>query len=142
MTGHGEAVRSAVQLRLVVPRADVELEATLRYDTDDPFAVHLAFPSTETRGGVEWMFARALASDGLHAPAGDGDVRIWPSPEDVGGPVYVELSSPSGRALFAAPRAVLAEFVRRTEDLVPSGRESDLLDWDAELGLLLYDDLS
>ena len=81
-------------------------------------------------------------ADGLSVPAGDGDVRIWPSPEDLSGPVYVELCSPSGRALFAVPRPVLSDFVARCHTLVPSGAEGMYLDLDAELEMLLHDDLN
>lgn len=135
-------VRAALILRLVVPRADVALDATLRYDADDPYAVRLGFPTAPGREAVEWMFARQLVADGLIAPTGDGDVRIWPSPDEVTGPVYVELCSPSGRALFTVPREVLTDFARRCDDLVPPGTEADHLDLDAELDLLLHDDLS
>ncbi len=135
-------VRAALTLRLVVPRADVALEATLRYDSDDPYAVRLGFPTAPGREAVEWMFARQLIVDGLVAPSGDGDVRIWPSPEDLTGPVYVELCSPSGRALFTVPREVLVDFTRRCDVIVPAGTETAHLDLDAELDLLLHDDLS
>jgi Streptomyces sporulation and cell division protein, SsgA len=85
----------------------------------------------------------ALAGRGrVDGAAGDGDVRIWPSPEDLSGPVYVELCSPSGRALFAVPRPVLADFVARCHSLVPPGAEAEHLDLDAELDMLLHDDLS
>jgi len=142
MTNRVSEVRTAVTLRLVVPRADVLLDATLRYDRDDPYAVHLSFPTAPGRRAVEWVFARSLVADGLGMPAGDGDVRIWPSPEDMEGQVYVELCSPSGRALFAVPRPVLADFVGRSHALVPPGAEGAFLDLDAELDLLLSDDLS
>ena len=135
-------VRSPVTLRLVFPRADVMLDASLRYDRDDPYAVHLVFPTWPGRDPIEWIFARSLVSDGLTVPAGDGDVRIWPSPEDLSGPVYVELCPPSGRALFALPRPVLADFVARCHGLVAPGAESAHLHLDAELDLLLYDGLN
>ena len=135
-------VRSALTLHLVVPKADVELEAVLRYDADDPYAVHLAFPTGPGREGIEWMFARQLVADGLVAPSGQGDVRIWPSPEDTDSSVYLQLSSPSGRALFTTPRRGLVEFVRRCHGLVPPGTEGVHLDLDAELDMLLHDDLS
>jgi hypothetical protein len=129
-------------LRLVVPRADVLLDASLRYDRDDPYAVHLSFPTSSGRHPIEWIFARSLVADGLTVPAGDGDVRIWPAPADLTGPVYVELCSPSGRALFAVPRPVLAEFVARCHVLVAPGAEAEYLDLDAELDMLLHDDLN
>jgi hypothetical protein len=142
MPDRGSEVRSAVTLRLLAPEADVVLAATLRYDRDDPYAVHLSFPTSPGRDPIEWVFARALVSAGLSVPAGDGDVRIRPSAEDLSGPVHVELCSPSGRALFAVRRPVLADFVTRCHTLVPPGAESAYLDLDAELDLLLHDDLS
>ena len=142
MAGRVSEVRTAVTLRLVVPGADVLLDASLRYDRDDPYAVHLSFPTSPGRDAIEWIFARSLVSDGLTVPAGDGDVRIRPAPEDLSGPVYVELCSPSGRALFAVPRPVLAHFVARCHALVPPGAEAEYLDLDAELDLLLHDDLN
>jgi hypothetical protein len=142
MTGRVPEVRTAVLLRLVVPRAHVLLDASLRYDRDDPYAVHLTFPACPGCDPIEWIFARSLVADGLTVPAGDGDVRIWPSPEDLAGPVYVEFCSPSGRALFAVPRPVLADFVARCHALVPPGSEPEYLDFDAELDMLLHGDLS
>jgi Streptomyces sporulation and cell division protein, SsgA len=142
MTGRVSEVRTAVTLRLVLPRADLLVEASLRYDRDDPYAVHLSFVTSSGRDPIEWIFARSIASDGLTVPAGDGDIRIWPSPEDRAGPVYVELCSPSGRAVLAVPRPVLAEFVDRCHEVVPPGDEADYIDLDAELDLLLHGDLS
>jgi Streptomyces sporulation and cell division protein, SsgA len=142
MTGRVSEVRTAVTLRLVMPRADVLVDASLRYDRDDPYAVHLSFLTPSGRDPIQWIFARSLASDGLTAPAGDGDVRIRPAPEDLTGQVYVELRSPSGRALLAVPRPVLIEFVDRCHEVVPPGHEADYVDLDAELDLLLHGDLS
>jgi hypothetical protein len=139
MAGRVSEVRTAVRLRLILARSDVLLDASLRYDREDPYAVHLSFPASPGRHSTEWMFARSLVADGLTVPAGDGDVRIWPSPEDLDGPVYVELCSPSGRALFAVPRPVLGDFIARCHELVPPGAEAGCLDLDAELDLLLHD---
>jgi hypothetical protein len=142
MTGRVSEVRTAVTLRLVMPRADVLVDASLRYDRDDPYAVHLSFLTPSGRDPIEWIFARSLASDGLTAPAGDGDVRIRPAPEDRTGLVYVELRSTSGRALLGVARPVLVEFVDRCHEIVPPGDEAEYIDLDAELDLLLHEDLS
>ena len=141
MSSRVSEVRAAVTLRLVMPRAEVFVEASLRYDRDDPYAVHLSFQAPSGREPIEWLFARSLASDGLTRPAGHGDVRIWPSREDPTGPVYVELRSPSGRAQFAVPRPVLTEFLDRSHEVVPLGQEAYYVDLDAELHLLLHEDL-
>ena len=50
----------------------------------------------------------------------------------------VSLSSPSGRALFEAPLSELVEFLTKTYAVVPTGSESDYVDVDAELALLLW----
>jgi hypothetical protein len=142
MNGRVSEVRTAVTLWLVMPRAEVFVEASLRYDRDDPYAIHLSFLTPSGRDPIEWIFARSLASDGLTEPAGDGDVRIWPALDDLTGPVYVELRSPSGRALLAVPRAVLAGFVDRCHEVVPPGDEARHVDLDAELDLLLHGDFS
>jgi Streptomyces sporulation and cell division protein, SsgA len=142
MTGRVSEVRTAVTLRLVMPRADVLVDASLRYDRDDPYAVHLSFLTPSGRDPIEWIFARSLAADGLTAAAGDGDVRIRPAPDDPTGSVHIELRSPSGRALLAGPRPVLAEFVDRCHEIVPAGDEADYIDLDVELHLLLHEDLN
>jgi hypothetical protein len=142
MTGRDSEVRTALTLRLVLPGADVLLAASLRYERDDPYAVHLSFPRSPGQEPIEWIFARSLVADGLSGPAGDGDVRIRPAPEDLDGPVHVELRSPSGRAVFAVPRPVLADFVHRCQALVPAGSEAGFVDLDAELEVLLHGELS
>lgn len=144
MAPRARTVRAAMGLHLVVPGADVIVDAILRYDAADPYAVHVTFrtgPGDE--GRIEWLFARNLLGAGLVGPAGDGDVRIWPSHDGTDGPVYIELSSPSGQALFEAPRDKVKGFLGRTYELVPNGQETEFLDIDSELELLLlHDDLA
>jgi hypothetical protein len=52
--------------------------------------------------------------------------------------VCLALSSPSGRALFEIPLRQLVEFLTETYAIVATGRESDHVDVDAELALLLW----
>ena len=87
---------------------------------------------------VQWTFARQLLTDGVAAPAGEGDVQVWPSSTAGSSVVCLSLSSPSGRALFEVPLAELAEFLGRTYASVPTGSEADHVDVDAELALLLW----
>ena len=58
----------------------------------------------EDDGGVEWLLSRELLRAGSSAPAGEGDVRIWPARAalDV---LYLQLRAPSGEALFERLRA-------------------------------------
>jgi hypothetical protein len=56
----------------------------------------------------------------------------------VGGEMVLNivLSSPFGRAHFEAPMTAVAEFLCRTYDAVPAGREGDFLDIGGELDSL------
>jgi hypothetical protein len=140
VTTRPTSVSSELQLRLVVPgAASLPVRADLNYDVSDPYAVQVAF-HTGSAGGevVQWTFARQLLSDGVSAPAGEGDVQVWPSTSNGLAVVCLSLSSPSGRALFEVPLADLVDFLGRTYQSVPSGTESAHVDVDAELALLLW----
>jgi Streptomyces sporulation and cell division protein, SsgA len=138
---------------LVGPQTWTAVPAALVYDSLDPFAVRVRFgngglgdvdstpyddPSDipEDDGGVEWLLSRDLLLAGLTGPVGDGDVRLWPARAglDV---LFLQLRAPSGEALFELSGAVVADFLRETELLVPAGSESDVLRVDDELSALL-----
>ena len=141
MTTRPTSVSSELQLRLVVPgTASLPVRADLLYDTADPYAVQVSFHTGAASSGdvVQWTFARQLLSDGIAAPAGEGDVQVWPSSSTAGAVVCLSLSSPSGRALFEVPLAELADFLGRSYAAVPTGSESAHVDVDAELALLLW----
>ena len=136
---HIASVTAEFELRLVVQGGpSVPVSAGLRYAADDPWAVQVAF---RTGGAddlvVEWMFARQLLTDGLAGLVGEGDVRVWPSLHDGERVVNLSMASPSGSALFEIDRDGLAEFLQQTFLAVPTGTEGDLVDFDAELALLL-----
>ncbi|MGB9378420.1 MAG: SsgA family sporulation/cell division regulator [Mycobacteriales bacterium] len=119
------------------------MSASLEYETSDPYAVQVTFHtgSSADECAVVWTFARQLIIDGLDRPAGLGDVRVWPVPDDGGScaSVALALCSPSGEALFEIPREALQGFLRRTFDEVPIGFEDRHVDMDAELKVLLND---
>lgn len=137
------SVQADLQLRLVIAGSvPLPVRAGLRYDVLDPYAVQVSFHTGSTGGGegevVEWTFARSLLTDGVAAPAGDGDVQVWPS-TSAGLPVVcLSLSSPSGKALFEVPLPELVQFLTQTYTAVPTGTESDHVDVEAELALLLW----
>ena len=132
------SVSAELDLRLVVPgSASLPVRADARYDVSDPYAVHMAF-HTGTGEVVEWTFARQLLTDGVTRPVGEGDVQVWPSQSGSQQIVCLALSSPSGRALFEIPLASLVEFLTKTYAVVPTGSESNHVDVDAELALLLW----
>jgi hypothetical protein len=141
MMDSGTTVSAELGFLLVIPRqVSVPVTASLFYTGDDPYALRMAFHSG-TDEAVEWIFARDLLAAGLTEPAGAGDVRAWPSLSGDGGgaPVLnIILSSPFGEARFEAPMTAMAEFLRRTYDAIPAGRESDFFDIGAELDSLLW----
>ena len=77
-------------------------------------------------------------TDGVTRPVGEGDVQVWPSHSGGKPVVCLLLSSRAGRALFEAPLTELVEFLTKTYAVVPTGSESDHVDVDAELALLLW----
>ena len=134
---------------LVGPQSWTAVPAALVYDSLDPFAVRVRFgdggpddvdttphDDTEDDGGVEWLLSRDLLRAGLTGPVGEGDVRLWPARGglDV---VFLQLRAPSGEALFELSGAVVGDFLRESELLVPVGAESDVLRVDDELSALL-----
>ena len=134
-------VSAELGLRLVAAEQTiVPLVASLHYNGSDPYAIRMAF-HVGAEEPVEWIFARDLLADGLMTPEGDGDVRVWPSApadspdeeRDGRSVLNIELSSPFGEAHFEAPSEAIANFLDRTYRIVPMGKESDVIDIDAEL---------
>ena len=107
----------------------MSLEAELGYYPADPYAVTATF---RTSGGdVVWTFARELIIGGLTAPAGEGDVHVWPCVDSAGrSMVIIELNSPDGELLVQVPNKDLYRFVNRTLSAVPLGGEADFIDLD------------
>jgi len=133
-------LRSTAVFDLLAPQAPaVPVQVELRYDTSDPYAVVAAF-RTGRAGWVEWVFARDLLADGLIAHAGEGDVAIRPAVDDPE-VVAIELSSPSGHAVFEASAQELADFLDRTYDVVVPGNENLWVDVDDALTRLLPFDM-
>jgi len=133
-----DLVSAEIEMRLVVDGGpSLPVRADVSYDQNDPYAAKIAF-HTGAADIVEWTFARSLLTDGVTQPAGDGDVQVWPSMSNGQPTVCLSLTSPSGRALFEAPLPDLVQFLTRTYALVPTGGESDFVDVESELALLLW----
>jgi len=116
--------------------------AVLRFRSDDPFAVRLAFLDVDPdRGedgrvvdGIEWVFARDLLTDGLHTPTGEGDVHVWPfGPGDL----MIELRSGASTALVITPQVAVRMFLCHAYAIVPAGSEPRHLDLDRALARLV-----
>jgi hypothetical protein len=142
MSGRARAsVSCELRLRLLVSGdSSLTIAASMRYDSDDPHAVHATFHTGENET-VEWVFARDLLGEGLREPAGYGDVRVWPSRSRGAEVVCISLSSPEGHALLEAPADDLRVFLNRTYVTVPPGSEHQHIDLDAELVALLEGEL-
>ncbi|WP_338899991.1 SsgA family sporulation/cell division regulator [Streptomyces sp. TG1A-60] len=101
---------------------EIPVPASLRYSSDDPLAVHLDFPADISLSGamVTWTFSRDLLEGGVLAPAGSGDVQIWPSGRSR---TVVELRSPYGLALLRFETAALWRFLLCSYTVVAAGSE-------------------
>ncbi|MBD0840789.1 SsgA family sporulation/cell division regulator [Streptomyces sp. TRM68416] len=98
----------------IVTDTDVQVQedrgavpVVLRYDPErDPRAVRVGLP-----GPHEWTFSRDLLEQGLRAPAGSGDVRVWPCGRVQ---AVVEFHSAQGVSVVQFETKALLRFLRRT----------------------------
>ncbi|MER6434089.1 SsgA family sporulation/cell division regulator [Streptomyces sp900105245] len=93
------------------------------YRTSDPYAVEVRFNVGATCEQV-WTFVRDLIRDGLSRAAGFGDVVVWPG-ASIGGErqLFIQLASPDGTAVLAAPEGEMRAFVQLAGRLVGYGKE-------------------
>ncbi|AZM61774.1 MULTISPECIES: SsgA family sporulation/cell division regulator [unclassified Streptomyces] len=81
----------------------------LRYDPEaDPRCVHMALPGAAPR---EWAVARELLEQGLLAPAGRGEIRVWPCGRVQ---AVIEFHTAQGVSVVQLETKTLARFLRRT----------------------------
>ncbi len=127
----------SVRIAMSVATADAhaEVEAELRYDPSDPFAVTLVVcPDAESP--VEWVFSRELLTTGLAEPNGEGDVTVEPVQDGDEWLLGITLATDSVASLVTRADRV-AEFLTETYVLVPTGCEMEQVDIDAEIAGLL-----
>ena len=115
----------------------VQSDALFSYDPSDPFAATLTLKASPR--DVRWTFARDLLIDGVFEPAGEGDVVVFPflDPETGSAVTVLGLRSPGGEFMAQVPKQDLQAFVRAMLDSVPLGAESDLIDLDRLVDLLV-----
>ncbi|GAA4839097.1 SsgA family sporulation/cell division regulator [Kitasatospora terrestris] len=118
----------------------INLPVRFAYRRAAPFAVVLEFPDSGEAVGA-WEFSRDLLWEGLHEPAGLGDVRIFPPCHcQARRRLRIMLVGREGTALLEVSAEPLRSWLREESfALVPRGAESGLIDWDAELGRLVGD---
>lgn len=139
MNSAPEVVTHKVILELVGPRGPEPLEAELRYESADPFAVAVAFHKSGT--DVVWVFGRDLLTRGLSEPTGYGDVRVFPSLDSDGrAEVGLVLTSPAGHALVKAPARDVLAFLALTTRAVWPGTEMEHVSADAAIAEILVGD--
>ncbi|GAA3789767.1 SsgA family sporulation/cell division regulator [Streptomyces phyllanthi] len=117
-------VKQSTRACLITPDyRELPVAATLRFTSADPLAVHVDFPADASADdqGVTWTFARVLLEEGIGAPAGIGDVHIWPC-----GPAttVMEFYAPPGMVMIRFGTAALHEFLVRSYAVVEPGTEN------------------
>jgi hypothetical protein len=112
-----------------------ELAAELRYDAADPFAVTLAI-GTDCNEPVVWVFARTLLATGVGGAVGEGDITIEPAKDLPGRMMRITLATDC-LATMIAPSDPVVEFLVESFARVPSGTESEHVDFEAEIASLL-----
>ncbi|MFD8396191.1 SsgA family sporulation/cell division regulator [Streptomyces sp. NPDC059680] len=107
---------------IISAEQDFSVPLTLRYTSTDPLAVHMDFPSeaTHDRVDITWSFSRDLLWTGMTAPAGEGDVHIWPCGQSS---TVVEFYGAHSMALLQFDTEVLLCFLLRTYLAVAAGQE-------------------
>ncbi|MFD3530369.1 SsgA family sporulation/cell division regulator [Streptomyces sp. NPDC058664] len=90
------------------------LVVRIRHLPDDPLAVRLDFAPTDDseQSTTTWAFARSLLTEGVDAPTGEGDVRVWP---EGAYETHVQLHTGRGRCVVRFRSAALRSFLARTE---------------------------
>jgi len=117
---------------------EAELDAELRYDPADPFAVSLAI-GVDCGDPVVWTFARELLAAGVNSPSGEGDITLEPDmSEGFGGErqLRITLATDCMATMLASTDRVV-EFLVESYAVVPTGAELDRVDFDAEIAALL-----
>jgi sporulation and cell division protein SsgA len=124
MNAAHHVIRHRLVLELVGHEHPTPLDAELRYDPADPFAVAMAF--LKDGHEVVWVFARDLLLRGITQPAGVGDVHVFPSLDADGRAVVaIGLRGPTGEALLEGRTRDFLSFLGQTTRAVWPGTERD-----------------
>ena len=131
-------ITTPLSLTVSTGTGEAELDAELRYDPADPFAVSLAI-GVDCGEPVVWTFARELLSAGVNTPSGEGDITVEPDVTEGFGAeraLRITLATDCMATMLASTDRVV-EFLVETYAVVPTGAELDRVDFDAEIAALL-----
>ena len=131
-------ITTPLSLTVSTGTGEAELDAELRYDPADPFAVSLAI-GVDCGEPVVWTFARELLSAGVNSPAGEGDITVEPDVTEGFGSerqLRITLATDCMATMLASTDRVV-EFLVETYSVVATGAELDRVDFDAEIAALL-----
>lgn len=131
-------ITTPLSLTVSTGTGEADLDAELRYDPADPFAVSLAI-GVDCGDPVVWTFARELLAAGVNAPSGEGDITLEPDVSvGFGGErnLRITLATDCMATMLASTDRVV-EFLVETYAVVPTGSELDRVDFDAEIAALL-----
>ncbi|WP_329430943.1 SsgA family sporulation/cell division regulator (plasmid) [Streptosporangium sp. NBC_01495] len=110
------------------------------YEPTDPYGVQLQFP----RDGDEpvvWVMARSLLLLGLtpdrRKTVGDGDVTVGPAPLPPDVAITLKPPYPYQPLTVLLSRTELGAFILETLELIPDGQESQHLDVDGAIAVIL-----
>ena len=117
---HHQVTTAATEMILISDAALPAVNAELRYDCDDPFAVQMLL-SVDQSPAIRWVFGRELLITGVAMPSGIGDVQVYPTHDGV----IIELRSGTAAARLLAHAPDVMDFTDRTQELVPLGSEMD-----------------
>ena len=132
-------ITTPLSLTVTTGTGEADLDAELRYDPSDPFAVSLAI-GVDCGEPVVWTFARDLLAAGVNAASGEGDITIEPDTSDgmlsEERVLRITLATDCLATMLASTDRVV-EFLVETYAAVPTGAELDRVDLDAEIAALL-----
>jgi hypothetical protein len=132
-------ITTPLTLTVSTGTGEADLDAELRYDPSDPFAVSLAI-GVDCGEPVVWTFARDLLAAGVNSAAGEGDITIEPDVSEGFGTeerrLRVTLATDCMATMLASTDRVV-EFLVETYGVVATGTELDRVDFDAEIAALL-----
>ncbi|MGW0876750.1 SsgA family sporulation/cell division regulator [Streptomyces sp. NPDC002740] len=109
------------------------------YSVAEPFTVTVELHEAGTIPVVRKV-SRHLLLRAADAPRGTGFYRVWPSgpPSVVGRSLYFSFVTSQGGVTFEADLCELFTWLQGTLDVVPSGSEHELVDWDAWERMFLH----